>query len=560
MLSDVLEGYPGIVTKVSRLTFSAPFECFVHRWDAFTAAREDPSHDDITRQHVDLLYSIMEAELGDLIRLRQDYFENRAVAWEHAWMLFPPGCTVLGSKSGKPVAVRFNRGYYAKTQCGNVYAMECECVDWDGNIMGWTNSSQQVPEYVGAKPFNELPCYPIEYHPNPEALKALLRARGRVFESLAGYHYKAYNGTALYHPEVDKDKTRAETVQSRVVIDGANWEKCNPENVVYLSSITRYDETPRSRRGSIDSNATYSSYNSDHDLVEDGKPAPLTEDQALMAGPMVRGYALKNKRWMEFFIDDIAEIKFDDRAFDSLVLREDQKDLILAFAQSQAKYKNVFDDIISGKGKGIIMLLSGGPGIGKTLTAESVAEEMRVPLYIMSAGDLGSDANEVEENLSHILSMVANWNAVLLLDECDVFLEERTAHDMERNRIVGIFLRLLEYYEGCLFLTTNRVNSMDPAFQSRIHMSLEYPPLDVEARADVWRGFLGRTVSLDKDVKGAAAHEVTEEEVAQVSRLDLNGRQIKNVLKMSNLLACQKEEKLKFEHIRKVLKVEGHSL
>lgn len=90
------------------------------------------------------------------------------------------------------------------------------------------------------------------------------------------------------------------------------------------------------------------------------------------------------------------------------------------------------------------MLLSGGPGIGKTLTAESVAEHMKVPLYMMSAGDLGVETYEVEDALSKILEMVAQWNAVLLLDECDVFLEARSAHDLERNKVVSIFLRTLE--------------------------------------------------------------------------------------------------------------------
>ena len=562
VLSDVFDKYPGIVTNVSRLTFSAPFECFVHRWDAFSAAKDDTKYDEATREHMALLYKIMEDELGEIIRLRQDYFNNRAVTWEHAWTLFPPGSQVLGSKYGKPVAVRFNYGYYAKTQCGNVYSMRCECVDWDGNIMGWTDCDQQIPEYVGAKTFNELACYPLQYHPQPDAIKSVLRARGRLFESLAGYHYKNYSGQALYHPEVNPSKTRIENVSSRIVVDGDNWEKSNPENVVFLRNINIYDEHKMQRRGSIDSDASGGSgYDSEiGDMVESGKPAPLTEDQLLLASPVVRGYSLKNKRWMEFFVENIGEIKFNDKAFESLVLEEDQKDLILAFAQSQVKYKHAFDDIISGKGKGIIMLLSGGPGIGKTLTAESVAEEMKVPLYIMSAGDLGSEAREVEENLSSILGMVANWNAVLLLDECDVFLEERTAHDMERNRIVGIFLRLLEYYEGCLFLTTNRVKSMDPAFQSRIHLSLEYPPLDHEARAAIWKGFLSRTVSLKKELQGNDAHEVADEDVQRLSKLELNGRQIKNVLKMANLLACQKEEKLKFDHVRKVLKVEGHSL
>jgi SpoVK/Ycf46/Vps4 family AAA+-type ATPase len=263
---------------------------------------------------------------------------------------------------------------------------------------------------------------------------------------------------------------------------------------------------------------------------------------------------------MEFYIDEVTEVKFNDKAFDSLVLPEDQKELILAFAQSQVKYKDVFDDIISGKGKGIIMLLSGGPGIGKTLTAESVAEEMKVPLYIMSAGDLGSDAYDIEENLSRILEMVANWNAVLLLDECDVFLEARSTHDIERNRIVSIFLRTLEYYEGILFLTTNRVKDMDQAFQSRIHMSLEYPALDKSARESVWRGFLSRAISLDAKMEGGAAHEINDEEVTALAGLELNGRQIKNVLKTANLLACHKGEKLAFKHLRIVLRVEGHSL
>src|SRR5690242_3786747 len=104
----------------------------------------------------------------------------------------------------------------------------------------------------------------------------------------------------------------------------------------------------------------------------------------------------------------------------------------MSFVESQVENKNAFDDVISGKGKGIIMLLSGPPGVGKTLTAESVAESMHIPLYMMSAGDLGTGPDEVEGNLQKILEMVAKWDAILLLDECDVFLEERTTHDLER--------------------------------------------------------------------------------------------------------------------------------
>ncbi|KAF7942561.1 uncharacterized protein EAE97_006015 [Botrytis byssoidea] len=213
--------------------------------------------------------------------------------------------------------------------------------------------------------------------------------------------------------------------------------------------------------------------------------------------------------------------------------------------------KEIYDDVISGKGKGIIFLLSGGPGIGKTLTAESVAEQMHVPLYMLSAGDLGTESKDVESNLRSVLQMVTGWNAVLLLDECDIFLEARTSNSLERNKIVSIFLRTLEYYEGILlFMTTNRVNNLDPAFKSRIHLSIDYKDLDTNAREKIWRNFLSRGEDQEHH------HQITD--VGKLADSNINGRQIKNVLKTAKLLANHKGELLKFEHVRTVMSVEGN--
>jgi SpoVK/Ycf46/Vps4 family AAA+-type ATPase len=300
-----------------------------------------------------------------------------------------------------------------------------------------------------------------------------------------------------------------------------------------------YAEDDDDNYGAIAINKPESKINGDANRI------PLTDEQLLHCSLLLKGYALKTKRWLSFLVDSVSEITFNSAAFDSLVLPADQKELILAFAESQVKYKESFDDVIAGKGKGIIMLLSGGPGIGKTLTAESVAETMKVPLYMMSAGDLGIKSTEVESNITTILEMVAKWNAVLLLDECDVFLEARSAHDLERNKIVSIFLRTLEYYEGILFLTTNRVKNMDPAFQSRIHISMEYPSLNKDSRAQVWANFL----------KGVE-NEMSTEELGIISEVEINGRQIKNILKTAGLLARHKGSKLRYEHLRIVLNVE----
>jgi hypothetical protein len=81
--------------------------------------------------------------------------------------------------------------------------------------------------------------------------------------------------------------------------------------------------------------------------------------------------------------------------------------------------------------------------------------------------------------------MYTNKITVVLLDEADVFLEARSSKNLDRNKLVSIFLRLLEYFEGIMFLTTNRVENMDSAFESRIHLMLQYENLDKSARREI---------------------------------------------------------------------------
>lgn len=132
-----------------------------------------------------------------------------------------------------------------------------------------------------------------------------------------------------------------------------------------------------------------------------------------------------------------------------------------------------FDDIIRGKGKGLIGLLGGSPGCGKTLTAEAVAEVTHKPLYVVSAGELGTTPEHVEARLLRALQLAQTWDAVLLLDEADVFLQQRSTLDITRNSLVAIFLRQLEYYKGIMILTTNMVQNCDGAFESTCYAPCE---------------------------------------------------------------------------------------
>ena len=94
-----------------------------------------------------------------------------------------------------------------------------------------------------------------------------------------------------------------------------------------------------------------------------------------------------------------------------------------------------------------------------------------------------------------------------------------------------VFLRRLEYYQGTMFLTTNRIENIDDAFQSRIDIILPYGDLTAEARLQVWVNFINRS-------GGTEIFDLTEQQVQQLAQgYNLNGREIKNLVKSSLLVA-----------------------
>lgn len=281
-------------------------------------------------------------------------------------------------------------------------------------------------------------------------------------------------------------------------------------------------------------------------LAEEG----ADQTPLLYCCPEFHVFALQRKKWARVWITDIEEVTFNTLAYPSLVLPNDYKDLLLAFAEAQIEGYG-FDDVIAGKGQGILMLLAGPPGTGKTLTAEAMAEHMKRPLYSVSAGELGASPGGMENELDRVFELATRWNAVLLLDEADVFLERRQDNDLRRNSIVSVFLRKLEYYRGIMFLTTNRIGSFDEAFKSRIHVAIRYPDLDATARRTIWDNFLKKT---QKTYQYGV--EVTADQLDHLADKVLNGREIRNIVKSAQLLASRTKHPLRKSHLDIVWKVE----
>ncbi|KAK8128524.1 hypothetical protein PG984_009632 [Apiospora sp. TS-2023a] len=251
-----------------------------------------------------------------------------------------------------------------------------------------------------------------------------------------------------------------------------------------------------------------------------------------------------------FAESSLRSVEWNDSIIESLVVSEEKKEFIQVLVKQHGNeaVRSSFDDIVKDKGKGLIGLLVGPPGVGKTLTAEVMAEVSHKALYIISSGELGEGPNSVMANLSSVMELAEAWNVVLLLDEADVFLTERDNTNLSRNAITSAFLRNLEYFQGIMLLTTNRLASFDPAFKSRIHFCLEYPDLVPDARAGIWRIFLDKiTKSTDLNV------QVEDNEIQTLSSLNLNGRQIKNAMSISQTFAQNRKRGITLETIQKAI-------
>jgi AAA+ superfamily predicted ATPase len=173
--------------------------------------------------------------------------------------------------------------------------------------------------------------------------------------------------------------------------------------------------------------------------------------------------------------------------------------------------------------------------VGKTLTAESISEDLHLPLYTVipscpfkvtalthskiSAGELDLSTGALENQMIETFEMACHWNALLLLDEADVFVADR-ADNMLRNSHVAMFLRTLEYYEGAMILTTNRVKVIDPAVSSRIHEKVRYESLSVEHRLGIWKSFLGK--------KHSGCKGFPEKELRKLAERNMNGREVRS--------------------------------
>ncbi|PLB53966.1 hypothetical protein P170DRAFT_396969 [Aspergillus steynii IBT 23096] len=478
------------------------------------------------------------------------------------------------------------------------------CYDYDGEGFRTAWHTVSFDYFQGEREITSLNCYPLKFHPKRDRILEEHIERGRKFKEIAQenvqhLYYSGWNlATGIFEKE-DLVFPEPEYVESEVIIDikeaerhvpewvnrevpeiGSEWTNWDKEEIFFRIWELQEEEQQDNglgrcvvlrghlvmrEDGSYYQEATRVHENSPF-FRKDGTICFKewgNEDFALLPRRLF-GYVLRERKFMRLNVQNLQSKAESDRiTLDDIQIKDSHRKIVRSSVSSHflRSSRNRSDtvpraynpDIIRGKGRGLVILLHGAPGVGKTATAEAVALEFNKPLFPITCGDLGITPDAVEETLKRIFRYAHLWDCILLLDEADVFLTQRDRFNIERNALVSVFLRVLEYYSGILFLTTNRVGALDEAFRSRVHVSLYYPHLsytDTEAILCNNLRRLPRADALPEDeTPGSDYIQVMDGEIIDFIKDEYskhyqthrrgpwNGRQIRNAVQIASCIA-----------------------
>ncbi|KAH0563422.1 hypothetical protein GP486_002012 [Trichoglossum hirsutum] len=542
-LRAVVSYYPGSNLLEEPLTFSEPYRMLVHYRNDLKAYKDNhsPNHTQEYReecnQHIDILLGFLHQNFDGGLELEEARYQQDPpmCTYEYLWMLFKPGVDIYTITEDYPRNCPKSVVVVSSILGGQVqheyepYRVYTWNLQSDGENLRRSPAHVEIIPFDGEKEIRSLNAYPTSFMEEEERkeIEQRLISRGKRYYDYTSISHKHFRGYTLSDPR------RPSKYDTRVILDSAEF--FNTYRFDQASAFVGIDEE---------------------------------EDKKLLD------------------MDAIHDISFDKDSIDDLVLDpEENKTLLKALAKRYTQKPADIDilppviknnmtviesnknepwaaDFVEGKGEGQIVLLHGPPGVGKTFTAESIAEFTERPLLSLSCSDIGTSAETVDHNLKAWMKRARRWGAVLLIDEADVYLEERTAQDFERNSLVSVFLRNLEYYQGILFLTTNRVGVFDEAFASRIHISIWYPGFDDVKRIKIWKTMIKRLERERKDIWVPYDFKKYIENDEDLKRVEWNGREIRNAFQTAVALAeFQGTEEnltkieLRFDYLDQVVKM-----
>ncbi|KAK1144153.1 hypothetical protein N8T08_005815 [Aspergillus melleus] len=595
------------------VTFCYPFPPLVQRHDQIKARFEKIQADSLAaEQEVDASSDEENTQLLSYFQTYIQFMESEVIPQDpskHKKVRYPalPAIFRLGDsiyvpgagKSSKPNPEmlgqrddqrlwRLYRTEEDTDQDKGNFKLKCYAMDHDGETYVCIRTTFRIPAFVGEQEISSLPVFPLRYAEHAEQVQRECRKQGETFLEYLNTKLLTHNGWAL-DPDPDESHSPLQYVTSDVVVDMTEALKAHPswkphwkfpkvkprERSLNTYSIFSWAVTEKdlATHETVEENFWQHEYarmqKTEYCTKTDPFLSSWNNEQGRTYKPHGTDLELLPRRLFSYVLQDRRFVAVDIRSLNhvddhwsrsaSLIIDKDHEDMLRALVNSHFKKKDLHDslgvyginqDIISNKGRGLIILLYGVPGVGKTSTAENIAHSWKKPLLPITCGDLGTLPSDVEKNLKDIFRLAQLWGCILLLDEADVFLSERTPAALERNALVSVFLRMLEYYTGILFLTTNLPGSIDEAFKSRIHISLYYPHLSKETTLKIWEMNLMRLAGIEAerakakqqppltiDIKGIKRFAKKHYRLNEDGKGRWNGRQIRNAFLIASALA-----------------------
>jgi hypothetical protein len=358
-------------------------------------------------------------DFGPKVDSIESLHHHGQITYEMLWTLFAPGSTIIerSPTTHELQAFKFSQGTYEQEGSISWYDIDALMIHHDGEDFGWAEKTLKIPAFNGAKAISSLDVFPLQFNANKESLQQTFINRGTQFPLLIEPVLKEYEGMAV-EMEIGFGGQQTEKrfyATGRVMIDPVAFKLHLPNSDLLSPWICDKMESKN-----------------------------LKHEDTLFCSRRVLGFGFETKKWGAFDISSLREVSWDVTAMNKLILEEKRGHLITSLIKNHKNDDSGFDDIVRGKGRGLVGLLSGSPGVGKTLTAEVVAELSKRPLYAVTAGELGTTAVALDQRLGGIMSIVHRWGCVLLIDEADIFLHKRGDGQIEQNALVSVFLRRLE--------------------------------------------------------------------------------------------------------------------
>jgi hypothetical protein len=290
------------------------------------------------------------------------------------------------------------------------------------------------------------------------------------------------------------------------------------------------------------------------------------EGYLLLLPPTIHGYDMYQHEWTELLVSKIADVVWNERAFKQLALPRDSIAMLKTMTRIQTRhdpepYRN------NSRHNEQILLLHGGPGTGKTFAAEAIAEVTRRPVYQISCSRIISEPQKAELSLKAISVLCNTWNCVAVMEDADIFFEQRATGQMEHNAMVLTLIRSLELFQSTLILTTNRMDTFDKSLFSRCHLIVHFEPLTEESRGVVWRNLID---GLGEPFTGIS-FQIENDYIRELAAENLDNWEITNIIRTAAQLARVESEhsdkyhfmtatKCNLQFVKYVDMLRGHAL